>query len=253
MRSPGAPARAECDRTGPRRRDPAFRHHEEGLPRLEILSAAGGGAAAGEHSASGQKVSPLHSSSSQPGRLTSRKAQSCTPAFAVNNFIVHWASVRGSGTTDIPCDHGTSTAFPTSLAVGNYDNRCDVRVWVYDPPGGVHSRGSVIWCQAVAGSGGSQGFPSPLGPYPARVPGAAGRQSGLWSSHLITLRLPELRPRGGPSSSGKDDCLATPGDPEASRPCACAGVTQPCSWLRSTMQKRLPSGSASTTKSGSSG
>ena len=28
------------------------------------------------------------------------------------------------------------------------------------PPQGVHSRDDVIWCQAIAGSGGSQGFPA---------------------------------------------------------------------------------------------
>lgn len=57
-----------------------------------------------------------------------------TPALAVNNFIITWASLRGHGSIDIPCNHGTSSGNGTSFAV-SLINHCDVRVWVYAPAG----------------------------------------------------------------------------------------------------------------------
>jgi hypothetical protein len=57
-----------------------------------------------------------------------------TPALAVNNFIINWASVRGHGSIDIPCNHGTNSDDGTSFAA-TLINNCDVRVWVYPPAG----------------------------------------------------------------------------------------------------------------------
>lgn len=62
-------------------------------------------------------------------------AVNSTPAFAVNNFIVHWGSPRGTGTTDEACNHGMSYGISTALIIGSFDNNCDVRVWAYDPNG----------------------------------------------------------------------------------------------------------------------
>jgi len=58
-----------------------------------------------------------------------------TPALAVNNFILNWASLRGHGSIDYPCVHGQNYYNGTSFAVSYYNN-CDVRVWVYYSVGG---------------------------------------------------------------------------------------------------------------------
>ena len=50
-----------------------------------------------------------------------------TPALAVNNFIVNWASLRGSGSIDLPCVHGQTYYGVTDFAA-SYNNHCDVRV-----------------------------------------------------------------------------------------------------------------------------
>lgn len=57
-----------------------------------------------------------------------------TPALAVNNFIVNWASLRGHGSDPLACVHGHNYAYSNSSAA-SYDNHCDVRVWVYGAPG----------------------------------------------------------------------------------------------------------------------
>lgn len=57
-----------------------------------------------------------------------------TPALAVNNFIVNWASLRGSGSDALACIHGHNYAYGNDF-VASYNNHCDVRVWVYGLPG----------------------------------------------------------------------------------------------------------------------
>lgn len=53
-----------------------------------------------------------------------------TPALAVNNFWINWASLRGHGSIPLACVHGQNYYNPTSFAV-SFQNNCDVRVWVY--------------------------------------------------------------------------------------------------------------------------
>ena len=61
-------------------------------------------------------------------------AAASTPALAVNNFLVNWASLRGHGQDALACVHGHNYAYANSFVV-SYINHCDVRVWVYAPPG----------------------------------------------------------------------------------------------------------------------
>jgi hypothetical protein len=58
-----------------------------------------------------------------------------TPALAENtNFLVNWASIHGHGQDALACVHGHNYAYSNSFAA-DYVNNCDVRVWVYAPPG----------------------------------------------------------------------------------------------------------------------